>query len=293
MVSKRQHFAVRAKRFWGDDDADKMTSPKLDRRKFLAAAAIAGAAGTVPRRPPRRTRPRRFRSRSRACLPRCRRMPGSLPPNPGRRRCPPYFGKRTARVRLHGRRHQDARHQIYAGQPGFELPRHPQVADQLRQELDAGIPHLHARGIRRRDVPRLLQGDRQAADDSGPRRRRSAARHHADLQCLVRPRSGHHSRRQRYGCRTSRAGRADLPLRAGHQRHRPRLYEMGRYPGLGTALRGKLCPHVQDRDHAALWSGDDVARWRAANRSGARFRPTALYSEILRRQLRRRPISPR
>ena len=33
----------------------------------------------------------------------------------------------------------------------------------------------------RRDVPRLFQGDRQAADDLGPRRRRSAARHHVGL----------------------------------------------------------------------------------------------------------------
>ena len=85
--------------------------------------------------------------------------------------------RRRRRLGLHGRRDQDARHQILPLELCLQLPRHPRVADQLRRQQDAGIPHLHARGIRGRHGARLLQDRRQAADDAVPRHRRPAARH--------------------------------------------------------------------------------------------------------------------
>ncbi len=113
--------------------------PRQSRDRGGAAATIA--VGAAAERPCRRRRDRRA---GYSAL--CRRGP--------------------ARIGFHGRRHQDARHQIPAGQSGLELSRHPRVADQLRQEHDAGIPHLHPRGSRRRHRPRLLQDRQQAADDA-------------------------------------------------------------------------------------------------------------------------------
>ena len=60
----------------------KDSSLKLNRRKFLAAAAVAGATGAVS--PPGRDR---GGDRSGDCRRRCRRTPMSPPPRPARRRC--------------------------------------------------------------------------------------------------------------------------------------------------------------------------------------------------------------
>ena len=167
--------------------------PNVSRRKFLAGTAVAGAAATTnatsgalaatgpdalaPERKPSAVRPERA-GRGRR---------GRHAAHGAARR------RRPRRLRLHGRRHQVARHRVPAVQPGLELPRHPRVADQLRRQQEPRVHHLHARGSGRGDVPRLLQDRRQAADDAGARHRRPAARHHGDLQRLVRPRAGHHA----------------------------------------------------------------------------------------------------
>ena len=168
----------------------KDSGPKVDRRKFLTGVAVAGAAGAVA--------PQAANATVAGAAP--ARLPSALPPTAqtiaaetGAPQAETQPDRRRRRLRLHGRRHQDARHQIPAGQLRFELPRHPRVADQLRRQQDAGVPHLHPRGIRGRHVARLLQGRRQAAADAGARHRRPAARLHGDLQRLVRPRAGHRS----------------------------------------------------------------------------------------------------
>ncbi len=167
---------------------------KFDRRKFLAAAAVAGATGAVS---PSKARPATAPDAAAAgCRRRCRRTPMLPPPRPARRSCRrSEGGKPGSDFMVDVIKTLDIKY--LPANPASSYPRHPRVADQLRQEHDAGIPHLHARGIRRRHVPRLLQGDRQAAHDAGPRRRRPAARHHGDLQRLVRPRAGPRHRRQR------------------------------------------------------------------------------------------------
>ena len=88
-----------------------------------------------------------------------------------------------------------------------------------------------------------------------PRHRRPAARHHGDLQRLVRPRAGHRDRRQRSRRRPPAARRADLPFGAGHQRDRARLHQVGRHAGVAAALRAVVRARLQDRDDAALRAG--------------------------------------
>ena len=111
-----------------------------------------------------------------------------------------------------------------------------------------------------------------------PRHRRPAARGDGHLQCLVRPRAGDRRRRQRNGRRASPAGRADLPFGAGHQRAGARLHQMGRHAGVAAAFRAVVRAHVQDRDDAALWAGDDVARRGLAAGADPRRRRETLHS---------------
>jgi len=79
----------------------------------------------------------------------------------------------------------------------------------------------------------------------------------------VRPRAGDRRRRQRHGRRAPAAGRADLPLRAGHQRAGARLTS-GRHAGVAAAFLAVVRARVQDRDDAALRAGGDLARRGAA-----------------------------
>ena len=115
----------------------KDASPKLNRRRFLTAAAVAGASGAVnPGKAATAAEPQQ-------------RLPSALPPNAhvaaaeaGVPDVPPYAGE--------GRPGSDFMVDViktldikYLGQSGIELSRHSRVADQLRQEHDAGVPHLH------------------------------------------------------------------------------------------------------------------------------------------------------
>jgi hypothetical protein len=54
-------------------------------------------------------------------------------------------------------------------------------------------------------------------------------------------------------------GRADVPFRAGHQRAGARLHQVGRHAGVLAALRTIIRARLQDFDDAALRSGDDFA----------------------------------
>ena len=62
--------------------------------------------------------------------------------------------------------------------------------------------------------PRLRQDRRQADGDDLPRRGRPAARHHGDVQRLVRPRAGHRDGRQHHRGQQARAGRRMGAFRA-------------------------------------------------------------------------------
>jgi hypothetical protein len=64
---------------------------------------------------------------------------------------------------------------------------------------------------------RLLQDHRQAAAESVPRHRRSAARRDGDLQRLVRPRAGDRDGRQRSRRRQRPPGVPTIPFGAGHR----------------------------------------------------------------------------
>ena len=124
---------------------------------------------------------------------------------------------------------------------------------------------------------------------------------HGDLQRLVRPRAGDRGRRQRPRRLQASARRADLPLGAGHQRAGARLHQVGRHAGLAAALRAVVRARLQDRDDAALRAGRDRARRRPAAgadpatarrcRSRATCRPRRRRA-IAARCARRRGCSP-
>ena len=109
----------------------------------------------------------------------------------GRHRHMPRRRPRHAQLRLHGRRHQVARHRLCAAQSRLEFSRPARIADQLRRQQESGIHHLHARGILGRHGARLFQDRGQAAAGAGARHGRPAARRDGDLQRLVRSRAGH------------------------------------------------------------------------------------------------------
>ena len=258
--------------------ARKVSGPKVDRRKFLAGVAVAGAAASAVT--PTANAGAAAAQAQAPALGAAAIGASRSPPRPERRRSW-RSAHAPGRLRLHGRRHQVARHRISAVEPGLELPRPARVADQLRRQQEAGIPHLHSRGNRRRHGARLLQGHRQAADDAGARHGRPAARRDGGLQRLVRPRAGHRRRRQPPRSLEAPAGRADLPLGAGHQCAGARLHQVGRHAGLAPALRAVVRARLQDRDDAALRAGRDRARRRPAagadqgqRREARRFRAT-------------------
>ena len=71
--------------------------------------------------------------------------------------------------------------------------------------------------------------------------------------------AGHRGRRQRSRRRAPAAGRADRPFGAGHQRARARLHQVGRHPGFVAAFRAVVRARLQDRHHAAMRAGHDLA----------------------------------
>jgi hypothetical protein len=73
-------------------------------------------------------------------------------------------------------------------------------------------------------------------------------------------------------CRQASARRADLPFGAGHQRAGARIHQMGRPTGVAAALRAIVRARLQAGDDAAARAGDARARLRSAGRGRARPR---------------------
>ena len=224
------------------------TSLDVSRRKFLAGAAVTGAAATAATSSVKAAPP----AAGAAKIPSVVRPTAQQIAARSQRHHRSEADGRPRRLRLHGGRDQIARYRLLLLQSGIELSRHPRVADQLRQEHQARIHHLHARGIIGRDGARQFQGHGQAADGALPRHRRPDACNHGDLQRLGRPRAGHRRRRQRSRCGPSGARRADLSFGPGHQCAGARHHQMGRQPGIAAALRAIVRARLQDVDDAAL-----------------------------------------
>ena len=150
--------------------ARKDPRPEVSRRKFLAGVAVAGAAATTAANVTNAATPPASAAK----------IPSAL--RPTARQIAAETGVPKDMPHLAGRAGSDfmvdviksLTDRIHLLQPGIELPRPPRVADQLRQEHEARIHHLHARGILGRDGARLFQGHRQAADGALPRHRRPA-----------------------------------------------------------------------------------------------------------------------
>ena len=198
---------------------------------------------------------------------RCRRMPMSPPPRPARRRCrTPENGTPGSDFMVDVIKTLDIKY-LPANPASSYRGLHKSLIDYGKNTMPEFLTCMHEESAVAH-VPRLLQGDRQADDDAGPRRGRPAARHHGDLQRLVRPRPGDHHRRQRSRRRASRAGRADLPFRARTSTRIVRDYtKWDDTPVSAQHFAQVVRAHVQDRDDAALRPGDDVARRRLAERS--------------------------
>ncbi len=201
-----------------------MAKGSVDRRDFLKGAAVTGAAALVPAQS-------WFRGRGAAAgdasgtVPRHRRDRGSRSGS-GRGRRSADHG--SAGRRLHGRRAEVAELRLHRLQPRFELPRHPRIDHQLRQQHQARIPHVLPRRIVGRDGARLLQGRGQADGGAVPRHGRPAARGDGDLQRLLRPRAGLHPRGQHARCDDAAPGRRVGPQRPGRRLDGPRLHQVGR-----------------------------------------------------------------
>ena len=143
---------------------------------------------------------------------------------------------------------------------------HEAVINYARQHKP-GDPHLPARGNRGRHGARLRQDRGQADGDDLPRRRRPAARHHGDVQRLVRPRAG-----VVMGGNIMEADKRGPGAEWVHSavdigRDRARLHQVGRPAGLAAAFRRVGGARLQDRHHAADGAG-------AASRSTRNCRKT-------------------
>ena len=243
--------------------ARKDPRPDVSRRKFLAGVAVAGAASdrhATARKP----RPRRRCEQAAAFGARCR---------PRHQIAVETGDLREPTTQIQGRPDSDFMVDVIKSlkidycllQSGIELPRPARVADQLRQEHDAGVHHLHARGI--------VGGDGATAT-SRPRASRRWCCCHGTVGLQ-------HAAMAIYNAWCDRVpvivvggndldaahrppGVPTVPLGAGHQRAGARLHQVGRHAGVAAALRAVVRARLQVRDDAALRAGDDLARRRPA-----------------------------
>ena len=229
--------------------ARKNPRPEVSRRKFLAGVAVAGAATTVD-----------AAGAANAATPPIgpRRFPSALRPTAQQIAAETELPKDG--MPLGGRAGSDfmvdviksLEHRIHLFQSGLELPRPARVADQLRQEHDAGVHHVHARGIRRSRWRTAIS--RSPASRSSSLCHGTVGLQHATMAiynawCDRVPR--HRDRRQRSRRLQASAGRADHPLGAGHQRAGARLHQVGRHAGVAPAFRAVVRARLQVRDDAA------------------------------------------
>ena len=155
---------------------------------------------------------------------------------------------RSAWRRLHGGCHQVARLRIHRVEPRFELPRHPRVDHQLRQQPGARVPHVLPRGIVCGDGPWLLQGRGANRWPSCATGRSASSTRRWPSTSVLRPRACVHPRGQPPGCDDAAARGGMGAQRAGRGRHGPRLRQVGRRARLAAALRRVGRARLQDRD---------------------------------------------
>ena len=115
----------------------KDSGPKVDRRRFLTGVAVAGAAGAAPQI-------------AEATVAADRRLPSALPPTA--QTIAAEVGTPQADTnRIGGVAGSDFMVDVIKtldikylpANCASSYPWHPQVADQLRRQQDAGVPHLH------------------------------------------------------------------------------------------------------------------------------------------------------
>ena len=242
---------------------------KLNRRKFLAGVAMAGAAAPAAK------------AATSVDAPVAPPLPSALRPSAAVAAA--ETGTPSVAAKAEGMPASDFMVDVIKSLDIAYVPCNPaqsfrglhESLDQLRRQQEAGIPHLHARGSVRRHGARLFQDRRQAAAGALSRHRRPAARRHGDLQRLVRPRAGDRDGRHRSRRLQAPARRADLPFGAGHQRAGARLHQMGRPAGVAAAFRAVLRARLQAGDDAAARAGDARARLRPAGRNRARPAPSS------------------
>ena len=104
--------------------------------------------------------------------------------------------KRQGRRRLHGRLPACARHRLHGVLPRVDVPRPAGIDHQLREQPEARVHHLSARGNLGRDGAWLRQDRGQADGNDGAWRGRHATRRDGDLQRLLRSDAGHGAGRQ-------------------------------------------------------------------------------------------------
>ena len=139
-----------------------------------------------------------------------------------------------------GRRAARARHPLYRAQSRRQLSRPARQPGELSRQRAAADAALPARGKRGRHRARLRQGHRQGDGGGGAFQCRADARHHGDLQRLVRPHADGRARRHRPGrCRQAPAVDRLDPHRARPGRAGARLHQMGRPAGLARSPRAK------------------------------------------------------
>ncbi len=267
------------------------TSPKLNRRKFLATAAIAGAAGSVP--------PATAALAATTVQPE-QRLPSALPPNAhvaaaetGTPQAPPAAENgppgsdfmvdviKTLDIKYLPANPASSYRGMHESLINYGKNTMPEFLTCMHEESSVAMCHGYFKATGKPLMTLVhgvvgLQHATMAVYNAWCDR----------VPVLIFGGNDLDAAHRAPGVPTFHSG-------AGHQRDRARLHQVGRHSGFAAAFRGKLCPHVQDRDHAALWPGDDGARRRLADRAGPRFRSAALHPEILRRPRRRRAISPR
>ncbi len=153
----------------------------------------------------------------------------------------------------------------------------PRQLSRQRDAADAAVP---ARGDRGRDRARLRQGDRPRDGGRGAFQCRPDARHHGDLQRLVRPHAGDRARRHRSG----RCGEAPAVDRLDPHRARPGR-DGARLSPNGTTSPPRRAPRA--RRCCAPTGSPTARRWRRSTSiSTPRCRRRSCRSRCRRSTLR-------
>ena len=235
-------------------------TPSVDRRRFLAGMTVAGAAvgigaaaeaqdaAKVPAAPARGRTP--ILTAAAEAVP-----PAEMEPLTTDLRSGADFMVDVLKI---------ARYRLCRRHVRLELPRPARIDHRLRQQQEAGVPHLHPRGNRGRPGARLSEGRRQADGRDGALRGRPAARLDGHLQCLRRPRAAARLRRQQSRCKYAPPRRRMAPFDRRRRGADARLHQMGRPAGLVPALRRLDGAGLSGRHRGSFGAGGHRRRCRAA-----------------------------